>query len=217
MKALGWRDRSSGAGASGPMTEEEKAERKTLIANNKAWASAEIVRREWLAEFLSRKTMPKDAQQWVAVALTRHRQPIGHALGESNSLASTLLGVDASPSYWKPTAIEEYAAAHPARRCTSPSRSPSAASRPAPARAPGVAPASVTGSTSSRWPHGATACPRSSRSSSTEARPKPPKNAPRAENIRGTATDDTAAQAGAEFDPFHAESDDYDETVTDES
>jgi ParB family chromosome partitioning protein len=41
-------------------------------------------------------------------------------------------------------------------------------------------------------------------------------NAPRAENIRGTAADDTAAQAGAEFDPFHDESDDYDETVTDE-
>jgi len=52
MKALGWRDRSSGAGAAGPMTDEQKAERRTLIANNKAWASAEIVRREWLTEFL---------------------------------------------------------------------------------------------------------------------------------------------------------------------
>ena len=39
MKALGWRDRSSGAGAPGPMTDEQKAERRTLIANNKAWAS----------------------------------------------------------------------------------------------------------------------------------------------------------------------------------
>lgn len=112
MKALGWRDRSSGAGAAGPMTDEQKAERRTLIANNKAWASAEIVRREWLAEFLSRKTMPKDAQHWVAVALTRHRSPIGHALGDSNTMAATLLGIEATASYWKQTAIEEYAAAH---------------------------------------------------------------------------------------------------------
>ena len=58
MKALGWSDRSSGAGAAGPMTDEQKAERRTLIANDKAWASAEVVRREWLTEFLSRKTMP---------------------------------------------------------------------------------------------------------------------------------------------------------------
>ncbi|KQR65764.1 hypothetical protein ASF89_00760 [Frigoribacterium sp. Leaf172] len=59
--------------------------------------------------------MPKDGQHWVAVALTRHRQPIGHALGESNTLAATLLGVEATASYWKQTAIEEYATAHPAK------------------------------------------------------------------------------------------------------
>ena len=99
MKALGWRDKSSGAGAAGRLTDEQKAERRTLIADNKAWASAEIVRREWLTEFLSRKTMPTDAQHWVAVALTRHRQPIGHAPGESNTLAATFLVVEATPSY----------------------------------------------------------------------------------------------------------------------
>jgi ParB family chromosome partitioning protein len=42
-KAAGFR-RSSGSGAtSGPMTDEQKDERKTLTANNKAWASAEVV------------------------------------------------------------------------------------------------------------------------------------------------------------------------------
>jgi ParB family chromosome partitioning protein len=217
MKALGWRDRNSGAGASGPMTEEEKAERKTLIANNKAWASAEVVRREWLAEFLSRKTMPKDAQQWVAVALTRHRQPIGHALGESNSLAATLLGVDATPSYWKPTAIEEYAAAHPAK-----------ALHVAVAVTLGGIEASTSKGTWRRpgerdglyfeqlaaWGYGL---------SEVEqivvdgGKAEAAQNAARAESIRGTAADDTAAQAGTEFDPFDAESDDYDETVTDKS
>lgn len=38
---------------------EKSAERKALIANNKAWTAAETVRREWLATFLSRKTPPR--------------------------------------------------------------------------------------------------------------------------------------------------------------
>ena len=115
VKAQGWHDRSNGQSAAGPMTDEQKAERRTLIANNKAWASAEVVRREWLGEFLSRKTMPKDAQQWIAVALTRHRSTISRELGDGNRLAATLLGLEAAASYWKPTAIEEYAAAHPTK------------------------------------------------------------------------------------------------------
>jgi ParB family transcriptional regulator, chromosome partitioning protein len=32
------------------MSEEQKAERKTLIANNKAWDSSTVVRREWMSE-----------------------------------------------------------------------------------------------------------------------------------------------------------------------
>ncbi|MFF1571376.1 ParB/RepB/Spo0J family partition protein [Leifsonia sp. NPDC058292] len=47
-KAAGFHSYSGGQSKSGPMTDEEKAERRVLIANNKAWASAEIVRREWL-------------------------------------------------------------------------------------------------------------------------------------------------------------------------
>ena len=46
-KAAGFHGYSGGQPKSGPMTDGEKAERRTLIANNKAWASAEIVRREW--------------------------------------------------------------------------------------------------------------------------------------------------------------------------
>lgn len=115
MKAQGWRDRSSGQSAAGPMTDEQKAERRTLIANNKAWTSAEIVRREWLGEFLSRKTLPKDAQQWVALALTRHRSTISRELSDGNRLAATLLGLNGTIAYGKPTAIEEYAAAHPTK------------------------------------------------------------------------------------------------------
>jgi len=57
---------SSGAAASGPMTEEQKAERRTVIENNKAWDSAEIVRRDWLREFGTRKTAPKGAAEFIA-------------------------------------------------------------------------------------------------------------------------------------------------------
>lgn len=63
-----------------PLTEEEvsaeaearKAARRELVANNKAWDAAADVRRAWLGTFLQRKTMPKDAAVFVAVALTRH-------------------------------------------------------------------------------------------------------------------------------------------------
>jgi len=215
MKALGWRDRSSGAGAAGPMTDEQKAERRTLIANNKAWASAEVVRREWLTEFLSRKTMPKDAQHWVAVALTRHRRPIGHALGESNTLAATLLGVEATPSYWKQTAIEDYATADPAK-----------ALHVAVAVTLGGIEASTSKETwrnpSERdghyfeqlaaWGYGL---------SEVEqivvdgGKADAAQNAARAKSIRGTAADDTAGVS--DVDQFDAEGADHDETATDES
>ena len=60
-EALGYTVVDDGMGRkAGPMTDEEKAERKQLIANNKDWDAAESVRREWLAQFLGRKTLPKD-------------------------------------------------------------------------------------------------------------------------------------------------------------
>lgn len=51
---------------SGPMTDDEKAERARLIANNKAAIAAETVRRAWLNDFLSSMRMPADAVQYVA-------------------------------------------------------------------------------------------------------------------------------------------------------
>jgi ParB family chromosome partitioning protein len=59
-KAAGFKSRNGSESNSGPMTDDRKDERKILIANNKAWASAETVRRTWLTEFLGRKTLPKD-------------------------------------------------------------------------------------------------------------------------------------------------------------
>jgi ParB family chromosome partitioning protein len=94
FKAAGFRKDSGSGSTSGPMTDEEKAERKALIANNKAWASAEVVRREWLAQFLSRKTLPKDAGRVIAEGLTVHRRDVGTAATNGNTLAHTLLGIE---------------------------------------------------------------------------------------------------------------------------
>ncbi|SDZ48473.1 ParB/RepB/Spo0J family partition protein [Herbiconiux ginsengi] len=98
-KGAGFR-KSSGHGATtGPMTDEQKAERKTLIANNKAWASAAVVRREWLASFLSRKTLPKDAAQFIAQGLTVHGLTVGSASRDGNALAHELMGVERGGYY----------------------------------------------------------------------------------------------------------------------
>lgn len=86
--------RKEGAAAAGPMTDEQKAERRTLIANNKAWASAEVVRREWLTALLNRRTLPKDAPLVVAHALTLNHTVVGSAVQNGNGLAHELLGIE---------------------------------------------------------------------------------------------------------------------------
>lgn len=49
--------------------EQAKAERRELIANNKAWESAETVRLAWLADWLTRKTAPKETAAFIATAI----------------------------------------------------------------------------------------------------------------------------------------------------
>jgi ParB family chromosome partitioning protein len=76
---------------SGPMTEAQKEERRQLIANNKAWLAAEAVRRAWLTEFLSRKSLPKDAAAFIAIALTRFPYEVERG---SQITTHELLGVE---------------------------------------------------------------------------------------------------------------------------
>ncbi len=95
----------------GPMTDEQKAERKQLIANNKEWDAAESVRREWLKTFLSRKTLPKDAMQVIATSLTLSRYAVSDALGKGNSLAAELLGLESDGGWYK-DAFADYLQAH---------------------------------------------------------------------------------------------------------
>jgi ParB family chromosome partitioning protein len=60
-------------GAPAEKTEAEKVqaakERRTVITNNKAWRSAQTVRRTWLATFVTRRTPPKGAEAPVAQAM----------------------------------------------------------------------------------------------------------------------------------------------------
>ena len=82
----------SGA-AGGPLTDEQKAERRQIIANNKAWASATTVRLAWLRQFLARRTPPKDAAHWIVAVLADGNHDIRRAMEDQHSLARDLLGL----------------------------------------------------------------------------------------------------------------------------
>jgi ParB family chromosome partitioning protein len=66
----GWASSSGSKPKAAEMTEEERekaaAERRDVIDSNKAWKSAEVVRRQWLTTFLTRKTPPKGTGQFLA-------------------------------------------------------------------------------------------------------------------------------------------------------
>lgn len=83
---------STGTTSGGKMTEEEKAARRELIANNKAWASAEKVRREFLTRILGRKRLPADALAFAVVTLARESFEVGKAVSDHHALANELLG-----------------------------------------------------------------------------------------------------------------------------
>jgi ParB family chromosome partitioning protein len=93
-KAQGHHDRwSSGTAAAKPTGEQASAERREVIAHNKAWRSAEAVRRRWITDFLTRKTPPKGASAYVAGELAHGGHEIRRALEFGQPLSATLLGV----------------------------------------------------------------------------------------------------------------------------
>lgn len=95
---------------SGPMTEDQKAERKTLIANNKAMEAATTVRREWVTTLLARKAAPKGWQRFLAVAHTEH-----YLMGAETDTyhAAEFLGCEVKG--WPMDTLAKYVAKHPAR------------------------------------------------------------------------------------------------------
>lgn len=58
--------------------EEAKAERRALIANNKAADSAQTVRTAWIRDLLKRKTLPADATSYVAEVLAAGAKATEH-------------------------------------------------------------------------------------------------------------------------------------------
>ncbi len=79
--------------------EAARDERKRVIENNKAWTSAETVRREWLTAFLTRKTAPKGTAMFIAVSLAHCPHVLTQALTGSHSLAGVLLGCPDQAGY----------------------------------------------------------------------------------------------------------------------
>ncbi len=63
-----------------------------MLANNKAWRSAEAVRREWLIRFCSRKTPPVGAPRMVAEWLLLAEHPLRAAIEKGSAGALALLG-----------------------------------------------------------------------------------------------------------------------------
>jgi ParB family chromosome partitioning protein len=56
--------------------EQAKAERRDVVESNKAWDAAEPVRREWIAQFLTRKTAPKGSAVFIARMVTQHGEAV---------------------------------------------------------------------------------------------------------------------------------------------
>jgi ParB family chromosome partitioning protein len=86
---------STGSSARGPMTEEQKAERRTVIRNGKAWDSATKVRLAWLKTFAARKTPPKDAAVWITLMIAQGSHDMREAMAGDHQLAVNLLGLAA--------------------------------------------------------------------------------------------------------------------------
>jgi len=95
---------SGHSGQPGEETDEQaearRAERRKVIANNKAWTSAETVRREWLTGFLTRKTAPKGAESLICEAVVTGRHSLYKAMEANHPRLRDLLGVGADKSRW---------------------------------------------------------------------------------------------------------------------
>ncbi len=74
------------------LSEEDRQARRDVIANNKAWPSAETVRREWLAKFATRRTAPKGTSKFIAHALHAEAHAIQEAAVTGHAYAAELLG-----------------------------------------------------------------------------------------------------------------------------
>lgn len=87
----------SGKTAAADMSEAEREQakkaRKLVIENNRAWDSAQVVRREWLAELAQRKAAPKGAAAFISFVIGVEPRFLNDY--EGKGLAAEWLGVPA--------------------------------------------------------------------------------------------------------------------------
>ncbi len=93
--------------AKGPQTEEMKAERRNVVANNKAWRSAETVRRDWLRTFLTRKTPPKGSAVFIATEIARADHSVRRAFESGHRLGRDLLSIGTSTGRGEQPSVTE--------------------------------------------------------------------------------------------------------------
>lgn len=98
--------------ASGPMSDEDKAERKRVIENNRAWDAAESVRGAWIRELLTRKALPKDAGNYIAYSLA---VAFNQNDFRANDLALKLLEVTMTDRYNRESGLGRYLEEHPTK------------------------------------------------------------------------------------------------------
>lgn len=73
----------------------ESAQRRRVIANNKAWKAAEAVRREWLTGLLARRAVPSGAEALIARAVIGCEASLSHVLQHGHGLLPDLLVIKA--------------------------------------------------------------------------------------------------------------------------
>src|SRR4051794_36018593 len=79
--------------------EAAREERRRVIANNKRWASAEVVRRDWLRQFLARKTAPQGAEALICEAVVGGQFTLTKAMDAAHPMLRELLGLDTASVY----------------------------------------------------------------------------------------------------------------------
>lgn len=86
----------------GAMTDDEKAERRQVIANNKAWDAATPVRLEHVRRLLGRKTPPAGTLRYVIAETMASPDTLGR--GDDTTLAELTGTTAEGPSYARPVA-----------------------------------------------------------------------------------------------------------------
>lgn len=79
--------------------EAAREERRMVIANNRAWTSAEVVRRDWLRQFLTRKSVPQGAEALICEAVVGGQFTLTKAMDAAHPMLRDLLGLDTASVY----------------------------------------------------------------------------------------------------------------------